>query len=90
LRRIVREEEKEEDTLSALSRVEHVSDFERHGSEATLVVSLELALIEDLNKDFGRVSDGAKGGNEGVVKERKVMRHATARMFRSSKGLRFS
>ena len=76
--------------MTALSRVEDVPNFERHGSEATLVVSLELALIEDLNKDFGRVFDGAKVGDEGAVKERKAMGHATARMFRSSKGSRFS
>jgi hypothetical protein len=56
------EKEKESDTLTAPSRVDHVPNFERHGSEATLIVSLELALIEDLNKDFGRLSDGAKRG----------------------------
>ena len=48
--------------MTALSEVDHFSNFERHGSEATLVVSFKLALIEDLNKDFGRLSDGAKEG----------------------------
>jgi hypothetical protein len=57
--------------LTALSKIEHVSNFERHGSKATLVVSLKLALIEDLNKDFGRVFDGAKGGMREIMEERR-------------------
>jgi len=37
------------DDVAALFRVEHVSNFNRHGSKAALVVSLEFALIEYLN-----------------------------------------
>jgi hypothetical protein len=38
-----------DDTVAALGRVEHVSNFDRHGSKAALVVSLEFALIKYLN-----------------------------------------
>jgi len=37
------------DDVAALGRVEHVSNFDRHGSKAALVVSLEFALIKYLN-----------------------------------------
>jgi hypothetical protein len=57
--------------LTALSKIDHVSNFEGHGSKATLVVSLKLALIEDLNKDFGRLFNGAKGGMREVTEERR-------------------
>jgi len=39
----------EDDTVAALGRVEHVSNGDGHRSKATLIVSLELALIKDLN-----------------------------------------
>jgi len=40
-------------TASALIKVENVSDGDRYGSEETLVVGLELALIKALNLNFG-------------------------------------
>jgi hypothetical protein len=52
---------KEGGTLTSL-RVYHVSNFEGYGSKATLVVSPELALIKDLNKDFRRLFNGAVRG----------------------------
>ena len=38
--------------MTALARGEHVSNGDRNRSKATLIVSLELALIKDLNQDF--------------------------------------
>jgi hypothetical protein len=35
-------------TVSALTKVEHVTNGDGHGSEETLVAALELALIKDL------------------------------------------
>jgi hypothetical protein len=78
--------------VTALGKVEHVSDFDGYGSKETLVVAFKLALIEDLNLDDGRFSDGAGKGGEGSGKGKKKqeIRHATVGRFRSSKGLRFS
>lgn len=36
------------DDVSALTKVEHVTNGDGHGSEETLVTALELALIKDL------------------------------------------
>ena len=47
--------------MAALNEVEHVSNFDGSGSKTTLVVPLELALIEDLYLDIGRIGDGADG-----------------------------
>ena len=44
-----RRERGEDDTVTALGRVEDVSNGDGHRSKATLIVSLELALIKDLN-----------------------------------------
>ena len=62
---------KKDNTVTALGKVEHVSDFDGHGSKETLVVAPELALIEDLNLDNGRFSDGAGGEVRGSGKGKK-------------------
>jgi hypothetical protein len=46
------------DDVSALIKVENVSDGDYYGSEKTLVVALELALIKDLYLYLGRFLDG--------------------------------
>lgn len=37
---------------TTLSGVDYVSDYDGHESKATLLVTLELALIKDLNLDL--------------------------------------
>lgn len=49
-------------TVSALIKVENVSDGDHYGSEKTLVVALELALIKDLYLYLGRFLDGSGEG----------------------------
>ncbi len=51
-------------TGSALIMVENVSDGNWYGSEETLVVALELALIKNMNLDVGRFSNGTAEGCE--------------------------
>jgi len=52
----------ERHTLAACSRANHFPDFDRDGSKATLVVSLEFALIEDLNLELSGIADDATEG----------------------------
>jgi hypothetical protein len=47
-------------TVTALCKVEHVSDFDGHGPKETLVVALEFALIKDLYLDVGGFLNGTE------------------------------
>jgi hypothetical protein len=40
-------------TVSALTKVENVTDGDGYGSEETLIAALELALIKDFYLDLG-------------------------------------
>lgn len=71
-------------TVSALTKVENVSDDDGYGSKETLVATFELALIKDLDLNFRRFSNGAV---EGGVRERdeELWSDVTVQMSRSNR-----
>ena len=45
--------------MTAKNQVENVGHLDIHDAQEALISSLELALVEDLNCDDGRVLDGS-------------------------------